>query len=115
MSLDQLDNPTILPSGFTINESYFDKLINRRDPYNKNLTVKCKIVNRFAKEVKEIIEGFKKLVAEDEQKIQNEINEKESQDLFIFSKEQTDYLLETDSSNQIEKSIKLAENSKYDQ
>ena len=56
LSLDCLKNPIILPSGFTIDESYFDRLINSKDPYNNKFIVKQKIHNRFAIQVKEIVE-----------------------------------------------------------
>ena len=56
LSFDYLKNPIILPSGLTIDESYFDRLIDSKDPYNKQLIVKQKIHNRFAIQVKEIVE-----------------------------------------------------------
>ena len=57
LSFDRLKNPIILPSGFTIDESYFDRLIDCKDPYNKEFIVKYKICNRFARQVKEIVEA----------------------------------------------------------
>ena len=57
LSFDRLKNPIILPSGLTIDESYFDRLIDSKDPYNKQLIVKQKIHNRFAIQVKEIVEA----------------------------------------------------------
>ena len=71
ISLDCLSNPVILPSGITINEEFFDKLINKKDPYNNNLIVNCKIHNRFAAEVKEIVEASEK------QLINEQLNDKE--------------------------------------
>ena len=96
LSLDQLDNPTILPSGFTIEEDYFDKLMNCKDPYNKNLIVKYKIFNRFAKDVKEIINNSEDLVVKEELKIQEEINEVEAQRKLMTKDIQTDFLLRSE-------------------
>ena len=56
LSLDRLKNPIILPSGFTIEEEYFDRLVDSKDPYNKEFIVKHKTQNRFARQVKEIVE-----------------------------------------------------------
>ena len=71
LSLDCLSNPVILPSGVTINEEFFDKLINKKDPYNNKLDVNYKIHNRFAAEVKEIVEACEK------QLINEQLNDKE--------------------------------------
>ena len=67
MSLDRLKNPIILPSGFTIDESYFDRLIDCKDPYNKEFIVKYKICNRFARQVKEIIEASEEQMLKQQQ------------------------------------------------
>ena len=88
LSLDYLEKPTILPSGFTINENFFDGLINNKDPYNKNLNVQHKITNRFANEVREIIRKSENSVIEEEKKIQEEIKEVES--LHLSKGTQTD-------------------------
>ena len=92
LSLDCLSNPVILPSGVTINEEFFDKLINKKDPYNNNLIVNYKIHNRFAAEVKEIIEGCEK------QLFSEKLNDKElSIDIQDCSKcIQTDFGAETE-------------------
>ena len=57
LSMTDLTKPCILPSGNTIQEDYFDELIKRKslDPFNKNLRVQQKIVNRFATEVRDAI------------------------------------------------------------
>ena len=61
----ELTTPTILPSGNTIQENYFDDLIRRRslDPFNKNLRVQLKIVNRFVLNVKEVLDNSQQKVA----------------------------------------------------
>ena len=70
LSLDRLVDPVILPSGKTINESCFNQLVDSRDPFNKEVIVKHKIHNRFANEVKEIIEGSEKQMLEQQQSYQ---------------------------------------------
>ena len=57
LSMVDLTKPCILPSGNTIQEDYLDELIKRKslDPFNKNLRVQQKIVNRFATEVRDAI------------------------------------------------------------
>ena len=73
LSMVEMDKPWILPSGISIHEEYWDKLENSqsRDPYNKNLKVKQKIINRFAIEVKEIIQ-------QSEKSLENEFELRES-------------------------------------
>ena len=58
----------ILPSGITISESSFDHLESDRDPYNKNIKIKQKIYNRFAKEVVEITNKSEKALVSEELK-----------------------------------------------
>ena len=53
-----------MPSGNTIDEDYFNKLIDSKDPYNEDLVVKHKVHNRFANEVKEIVEASEKQMLE---------------------------------------------------
>ena len=69
ITLDRLVNPIILPSGVTIEEYCFDKLINKKDPYDKNLIVKNKIYNRIAKNINEIIKQSDLAIYEKEKKI----------------------------------------------
>ena len=57
LSLDCIKTPIILLSGFTIEEEYFDRLIDSKDPYNNEFIVKHKIHNRFARQFKEIVEA----------------------------------------------------------
>lgn len=73
ISCSNLTSPIILPSGITIQDSFFDELVkhNTVDPYNKNLRIRQRIVNRFAERVKEVIEGIEKEVIKDGDKIQN--------------------------------------------
>ena len=71
LSLERLVNPVILPSGKTINESCFNQLVDSRDPFNKEFVVKHKIHNRFAREVKEIIEASDSKLLEQQQIYQN--------------------------------------------
>ena len=58
----KIGTPIILPSGFTVDQLVADKLIEkkRKDPFDSNLKVKSKTVNRFAVRVKEIISEFEK-------------------------------------------------------
>ena len=72
LSLSQLTAPVILPSGTTIQDSFFDELIknNNIDPYNKNLRIRQRIVNRFAKNVMEIINEIEKEVVDEGLKIE---------------------------------------------
>ena len=96
LSLDYLEKPTILPSGFTINENIFDRLINNKDPYNKNLNVQHKITNRFANEVREIISSSENSVIEEEKKIQEEIKEVESLHLAKGTQTDSQYIFDKD-------------------
>ena len=57
LSLDCIKTPIILLSGFTIEEEFFDRLVDSKDPYNKEFIVKHKIHNRFVRQVKEIVEA----------------------------------------------------------
>ena len=72
LSLSQLTAPVILPSGITIQDSFFDELVknNNIDPYNKNLRIRQRIVNRFAKNVMEIINEIEKEVVDEGLKIE---------------------------------------------
>ena len=58
----KIGTPIILPSGFTVDQLVADKLIEkkRKDPFDSNLKIKSKTVNRFAVRVKEIISEFEK-------------------------------------------------------
>ena len=58
----KIGTPIILPSGFTVDQLVADKLIEkkRKDPFDSNLKIKSKTVNRFAIRVKEIISEFEK-------------------------------------------------------
>ena len=81
ISLDYLNTPIILPSGFTINEEWFDRLRDGKDPYNINLSVQHKIINRFAVEVREIINHSEDLVIEEENETKKDIKGISSQHL----------------------------------
>ena len=70
LSLDQLENPIILPSGITIQEEMFNKLKNQKDPYDWNLTIKSKVFNRFAKDVIEIVRNSENAILEKQQNAQ---------------------------------------------
>ena len=113
LSLDYLEKPKILSSGFAVNESYFDRLINNKDPYNKNLNVQHKITNRFANEVREIISSSENSVIEEEKKIQEEIKE---ESLHQAKGTQTDFQHIFDKDNkQIEELSQLVEDLLNDQ
>ena len=81
LTMAEMTKPCILPSGITIQEDCWDELIKRKckDPYNKDLKIKQKIVNRFAIEVREIIDKSEKFVANEVAKCQfyEERNSKE--------------------------------------
>ena len=55
ISFTFLESPVIIPSGNTIDESAFNRLIKKADPFNRKLKISDKIVNRFAVDVKEIL------------------------------------------------------------
>ena len=57
ISMEKIRTPLILPSGNTVDEESFNKLVNKNDPFNKNFKVKEKTINRFAKQVIEIIDS----------------------------------------------------------
>ena len=65
LSMAELTSPMILLSGNTIQEDYCDELIKRNslDPFNKNLRVQHKIVNRFVLDVKEVLDKSQQKVA----------------------------------------------------
>ena len=48
----------ILPSGNTIDKTAADKLRRKKDPYNRTMYARNAIPNRFAKQVKELIENI---------------------------------------------------------
>ena len=58
ISLQLLKNPVILPSGHTVGESYFDKLLTSYacDPFSREPLYYNKTVNRFAQSLIDIIE-----------------------------------------------------------
>ena len=64
LSMSELTNPVILPSGHTIQEGYFDELKRRRykDPYDNSKILKDKVHNRFASEVIKIVKSSQELV-----------------------------------------------------
>mmetsp|Transcript_22213 Transcript_22213/g.19737 ORF Transcript_22213/g.19737 Transcript_22213/m.19737 type:complete len:117 (+) Transcript_22213:242-592(+) len=66
LSMEDLNNPAILPSGITIEQDFAQGLINnkQKDPYNRNENVNKIIVNRFAKDVKKIITDFENIQAD---------------------------------------------------
>ena len=70
LSMADLTSPMILPSGRTIQEDNLDELIRRNslDPFNKNLRVQHKIVNRFVFDVKDVIDNSQKKVKEEAMK-----------------------------------------------
>ena len=70
LSLDCIKTPIILLSGFTIEEEYFDRLVDSKDPYNKEFIVKHKIHNRFARQVKEIVEASEDQMLKQQQSYQ---------------------------------------------
>ena len=86
LSLDKLANPTILPSGITITESYFNRLINQKDPYNKKLKVSQKICNRIAKDLQEIINESENVVFKEEKEVQ-QIQKQLKENRLLNSKE----------------------------
>ena len=114
LNFDYLEKPTVLPSGFTINENIFDRLINNKDPYNKNLNVQHKITNRFANEVREIIRKSENSVIEEEKKIQEEIKEVESLHLSKGTQTDSHHIFDKDS-KQIEELSQLVEDLLNDQ
>ena len=100
LSMTDLTKPCILPSGNTIQEDCLEELINRRslDPFNKNLRVQQKIVNRFATEVRDAISKSERTVsnevdkrrAAEEAKLQAQQNSKSVEiqaDLLIRSED----------------------------
>ena len=114
LSLDHLYNPMILPSGFTINESYLNRLINCKDPYNMNLIVSNKIVNRFANDVKDIIDKSEKSVFEDEIKMQNEISNLDIQRLQSFKETQPNYSYKNYSMSNLKGLNQVSRDLRYD-
>ena len=96
LSLDRLKNPIILPSGFTINEDYFDKLIDSKDPYNKEFIVKHKVHNRFANEVKEIVEASEKQMLEKKQNYEDFKHQLDTDRQERSKDTQTDFVVRAD-------------------
>ena len=54
--LTNISNPSILPSGNTVDKKAAKKLIGKKDPFNRLLRVQEVVPNIFAKEIKEIID-----------------------------------------------------------
>ena len=114
MSLDRLKNPIILPSGYTINEDFFDKLVDSKDPFNKDFVVKHKIHNRFVNEVKEIVKDSEDKLLKQYQSYQefktqlDIIRQERSKDT------QTDFVVSEDDVTTIERLSSLVEDYKED-
>ena len=71
LSMVDLTKPCILPSGNTIQEECWDELKKRNsyDPYNKEIRLNLKIINRFALEVRNIIDNsYRKIDYEDDRR-----------------------------------------------
>ena len=62
ISLERLRNPVMLPSGETIDESTLDRFAedSKCDPYTRQFLFDCKIVNKLAVMLAEIVEKYKK-------------------------------------------------------
>ena len=58
LSGEQLKIPVLLPSGVTIDQSFYDKLVdgNWRDPFNPSLCISERRVNRLALNLIEVVE-----------------------------------------------------------
>ena len=76
LSLVELTSPIILPSGVTIQEDCLSLLLKRgnTDPYDKDLKVNDKIVNKFALNVREVIEDSQKKVSAEQDKKVDELS-----------------------------------------
>ena len=57
LSGEQLKIPVLLPSGVTIDQSFYDKLVdgNWRDPFNPSLCISDRRVNRLALDLIEVV------------------------------------------------------------
>ena len=62
ISQETISSPVLLPSGVTVQEYVFDKLKGSKDPFNRNIIVNDKIVNRFAKNVFEMLTNVSKMI-----------------------------------------------------
>lgn len=65
ISLERLRNPVMLPSGETIDESTLDRFSENDncDPYTRQSLLDCKVVNKLAAMLVEIVEKNKKSYA----------------------------------------------------
>ena len=74
ISMIQIQNPVILPSGVTIDRKAYDNLIGKKDPYDKTLVVGKVVVNRIFKDIIEFLH-----------EISDQINENKQEGIALFT------------------------------